>query len=110
MAAVVFTAVAAHATTLGELLKAAESNNVDRQISLEQRHRAATELEAAWWSLAPSLTAQGGYTYNQYEALLPKRLVDPTADPTATVPLIPHNQLNGLLRFELPLIDTARWF
>ncbi|MFL5318426.1 MAG: TolC family protein, partial [Myxococcaceae bacterium] len=110
MAAVFFTAVAAHATTLGELLKAAESNNVDRQISLEQRHRAATELEAAWWSLAPSLTAQGSYTYNQYEALIPKIVIDPTADPREKVALVPHNQLSGLLRFEVPLIDTTRWF
>ncbi len=95
---------AARATTLGELLKAAEDYNVDQRISRVQRERAATELQAAWSSLTPSVTAQATWTNNQYPVEI---ALGPGAPP---ITITPANQFDGVLRFELPLIDTQRWF
>ncbi len=93
---------------LKSFLDAAESANVDQRITVEARNRAAAEYRAAWSALLPSLTAQAGWTHNQYDAV--------TQFPDSTSPtglrelvIIPKNQLDASLRFELPLIDTQRW-
>ncbi len=94
----------ARAASLKELLEAAERNNVDRRISAEQRRRAATELSQAWSSLLPSVAAQGSWTHNQYTSEVQ---LGPGRDP---IVIVPRNQLDALVRVELPLVDTARWF
>ncbi|MDQ3264138.1 MAG: TolC family protein [Myxococcota bacterium] len=95
---------AAPAATLKEVLAASEQHNVDRQISAQQRLRAAAEFRQAWSMMLPSLTAQGTWTHNQ-------RVVEFTLAPgTDPIVITPQNQLDGILRVELPLIDTGRWF
>lgn len=94
----------ARATSLKELLAAAEEKSLERRISLEQRKRAAAEYGQAWSGFFPSATVQGGWTYNQYPAVVS---VSPGAP---SIVITPRNQLEGLIRFELPLLDTSRWF
>jgi outer membrane protein TolC len=100
---IVALAVPAHATTLKELLDAAEKANVDRRISAEQRRKAGAELWQAWTALLPSLSAQGSWTNNQFPA---EFALGPGAP---TIVITPKNQLDFIGRVELPLIDTTRW-
>ncbi|MEW5738510.1 MAG: TolC family protein [Myxococcota bacterium] len=112
-------------------LESAETQNVDRQISIEQKERARAEYRQAWTSLLPALTASGGWTHNQYDAVfdqpavdsmtgLPKQCqtdADCGADQTCgatrvcqvKLTIVPKNQLDANLRFELPLINTTTW-
>lgn len=90
-------------TTLTDVLAAAKKQNVDRRLSTEQRRQAAAQYRAAWTALLPSLTAQAGWTYNQYPAIV-------QIPGAGELTIIPENQLDGTLRAELPIIDTTRWF
>ena len=93
--------------TLKEFLDAADGQNIDRRISAEQRIGAAAQLTQAWSALLPSLTAQASWTHNQYPAIVTL----PTGATTSTkITIIAEDQLDALLRVDLPLIDTARWF
>jgi outer membrane protein TolC len=56
--------------------------------------------------LVPSLSASGGWTHNQYEAVVSLPNGDGT---TRTITIVPKNQLEATLRAELPLIDVAKW-
>ncbi len=94
-------------STLKEFLDSADTQNIDRRISLEQRQGAAAQLTQAWATLFPSLTAQGSWTHNQYAA----EVSLPTGPTTTTkLTITPADQLDGILRVDLPLIDTTRWF
>lgn len=94
--------------TLARFLEAADSANVDRRISIEQRNRAAAEHRQAWTALFPSLTAQASWTHNQYEATA--NFPNPATGQVTKLVIVPGDQLDGVLRFDLPLIDTGRWF
>lgn len=117
---------APEASALKDFLQGADEMNVDRRLSREQVRRAAAEYQQAWMGLLPSLTATAGWTHNQYVAelntarslqplldLLPPGVID--ADKLAEIQnqpstvIIPKNQLDAALRFELPLIDPNRW-
>ncbi len=87
--------------TLPQLLEAAEKNNIDRRVSVEQRARADAEFRQAWTGLLPSLTVQGAWTHNEIETSI-------TQGPV-TIVISPLDQLDGTLRLDLPLIDTTRW-
>lgn len=105
MAMVLAATGARAADGLQQFLDAAEQQNVDRKISVEQRNRAAAEFRQAWTALLPTLSASGSWTHNQYNAEL-------TINPITgeKVVIIPYDQLDGVIRFDLPLIDTGRWF
>ncbi|MFZ5444523.1 MAG: TolC family protein [Myxococcota bacterium] len=96
---------ASAAETVQQFLDAAEQQNVDQKISIEQRNRAAAEFRQAWTAMLPSLTAQGAYTHNQYNAEI-------TINPITMekVVIIPYDQFDAALRIDLPIIDTTRWF
>jgi outer membrane protein TolC len=102
--ALVVTSFSAQAAGLKELLEAAEKNNVDRRISRELRRKSAAEFNQAWSAMLPSLAAQGSWTHNQY----PVEVGIFPGQPKLVI--TPRNQLDGILRAELPLIDTGRWF
>ncbi len=113
--AVSLTAVAQtpRGSSLKDFLDAADQQNLDRRISAEQRIGAAAQLTQAWTAMLPSLTAQASWTYNQYDAVItiPTGEISATGMPvTRTATITPHNQLDGILRVDLPLIDTTRWF
>ena len=86
-------------------LEAAGQQNVDRRISIEQRNRAAAEYRQAWTALLPSLSASGGWTHNQYNAEI---TLNPVTGQKAVI--VPFDQFDAAFRFEVPLIDTTRWF
>jgi outer membrane protein TolC len=131
MAAVVaLGAAAAQAQQAGlkELLQSAEQRNVDQRITAEARAKAMADYDAAWMALFPSLTTQASYTRNQYEVALDlaastNGLLQLTSQlfvmkpgvpgvPTiASSPLVisPYDQLDAIVRVDLPLIDTTRW-
>lgn len=96
--------MSAQAEDVKTFLDAAEQGNVDRRISIEQRNRAAAEYRQAWTSLFPSLSASAGWTHNQYPALFKNPLTG------QDVVIIPTDQFDAALRFDLPLIDVQRWF
>ncbi|MBL8953893.1 MAG: TolC family protein [Myxococcaceae bacterium] len=105
LAVMLLTAGVAQAATLKELLDAADKQNVDRRVSAEQRDRAAAEYRQSVASLFPALSAQGSWTNNQYPASFPNPM-----NPSQTLTIIAENQLDAQFRFDLPLIDTTRWF
>lgn len=119
LAVLMMTASAAQAATLKELLDSADQLNLDRRISAEVRERAEADYRTAWTSLLPSLTAQGGWTHNQYAATLRQFVYDDNADVVrdpmgnpvrVSVTIVAQDQFDGSFRFDLPLIDTGRWF
>lgn len=101
----VLVSVSAQAENVKTFLDAAEQGNVDRKISIEQRNRAAAEYRQAWTSLFPSLSASAGWTHNQYNAEI---TLNPVTGEKAVI--IPYDQFDATLRFDLPLIDVQRWF
>lgn len=96
------------AQSVKSFLDAAEEHNVDRRISVEQRNRAAAEFRQAWTSLLPSLSASGGWTNNQYAA--ETNFPNPATGSVTKLVILPKDQFDANFRFELPLIDTQRWF
>ena len=113
----------AQPTTVKEFLAAADAQNVDRRISIEQREKAVAEYRQAWTAMLPSLTLQGAWTRNQKEVSLDIagqltplltpvfQAVHVTPPDTASSPTVitPLQQLDATLRVDLPLIDTTRW-
>lgn len=110
--------LSASAQSVKSFLDAADQQNVDRRISIEQRNRAAAEYRQAWTALLPSVSAQGGWTHNQYEAGvdLPKKdadgntIIENGKPLTTRAVIVPFDQFDANFRFEVPLIDTTRWF
>jgi outer membrane protein len=99
----------AEPTTLKTFLAQADENNVDRRLTMEQRARAEADFRAAWTALLPSLSASAAWTHNQFAASFEQR--NPmTGALLANIVIIPQDQLDATLRFDLPLIDTTRWF
>ena len=63
-------AAPAFAQPLQAFLEAAERSNLDTRTSVQARERAQADFAQAWGGLLPSLTANGGWTHNQYEAIV----------------------------------------
>ncbi|MBX7100899.1 MAG: TolC family protein, partial [Myxococcaceae bacterium] len=104
--AVLFLASGGWAQSLGAFLQAAGQQNLDVQLSAESTRRAGAEKGQSWGALLPSLTASGGWTHNQYEAVL----TIPTGATTSnTVTVIPRDQLDAQLKAEVPLVDLSKW-
>lgn len=97
---------AAQPVTVRDFLVAADENNVDHRISLEQREKAVWEFHQAWTALLPSATVQGAWTHNQYKAEIPAGAFGPGS---SAITISPYNQADGVLRFDLALVDTTRW-
>lgn len=111
-------------------LDAAETENVDRLMAIEAKAKARADYNAAWTGLLPSVSASGGWTNNEFPAVLPTGPAMPIAlcqtdadcgsgeicgDVNGTklcqtaLTVIPRNQLDANFRAELPLLDTTRW-
>lgn len=119
IATLLLVASTSQAATLKELLDSAQRNNVDQRISAESRNRAEADYRTAWASLLPSLSAQGVWTHNQYEAGFDQPIIGDDGNPiigpdgrptTRRLTIIAKNQLDATFRIDLPLIDTTRWF
>lgn len=110
IAAVVLSAgqsFATDAVELSQFLEAADQQNIDRRMTAEVHKRSVAEFRQAWTSLLPSLSASASWTHNQYEAAatLPNGMGGSTK-----LVIQPFDQFDGVLRFDLPLVDTTRWF
>src|SRR6185436_17043191 len=112
-------ATSVQAADLKQLLEAADSQNVDKRISMEQRRRAAAEAVQAWTTLLPTLTVQGGWTHNQYGAFFdrPRQdkmgnylnadnmvVLDPRQAAIDTFVITPYQQYDAVFRVDVPMI------
>lgn len=100
-------ALPAHATTLKELLALADTQSVERRMSLETRQKAAAEFNQAWSALLPALTlgpVQNGWMHNQFPTQVRLRPDGPVAV------ISPIDAFDATVVLQLPLIDTGRWF
>jgi outer membrane protein TolC len=131
MAALLSQAALAQWAPLKAHLDAAETENVDRRLAAEQKARARGEYDAAWTGLLPTLSASGGWTHNQFDAVFSQPVVDAStglpracmsdancgANQTCSatrmcqqrLTIVPKDQLDAVLRFEVPLINTSTW-
>lgn len=95
----------AEPATLKSFLEASDAQNLDRRITLEQREKAEAEYRQAWTALLPSFLASVTWTHNEKEVAF---ALNPLM-PDSKIVLTPYNQFDGILRVDLPLIDTTRW-
>lgn len=94
-------AAPALAQPLQAFLEGAERANLDTRTSVQAREKAQADFAQAWGGLLPSLTASGGWTHNQYDAVI--------SFPGQTITIIPKDQLDATLKAEVPLLDATRW-
>lgn len=86
--------------TLGEYLAAAKKNNPQRRISRADVLNAEAARTEALAAVLPTVSAQGNYTWNQYET---KVKVGPAATDVAIIS--PHEQRDASLSARVPLFD-----
>lgn len=91
---------------LTAFLESAQTRNVDARIAHEAAGSARASFDQQWGVLLPSLSANGGYTRNQYAATVD---IPTGATSTQTITIIPRDQLEATLKAEVPLIDVAKW-
>jgi outer membrane protein TolC len=97
----------AHAQSLGQFISASDEKNVDSRLGAVATLKARSEAGQAWGALLPALTANGGWTHNQYPAIV---TLPTGATTTQTVTIVPKDQLDATLKAEVPLLDASRWF
>jgi len=100
--ALVASTTASAQVTLEQMLDAADKSNVDRRQAAEVRRRSEAEFRQAWTGFIPSVTATGAYVHNEFPTLLNFG--------GQTITIVPSDQLDGVVRIEVPLIDVARWY
>lgn len=94
------------AQPLSAFLEAAEQHNVDERLAVQSTTSAQASFGQQWGGLLPSLSANGGYTRNQFSAVIDI----PSGPNTSTkVTIIPQDQLEATFKAEVPLIDVSRW-
>lgn len=87
---------------LDAFLASARATNPDnREAAATERQRRA-EVDASTGRLLPTLTGQGTWTHNQYEAAFAQ-----PGGPTLTI--TPKNQLDGSVTLGVPLVDVGAW-
>jgi outer membrane protein TolC len=96
----------AGAQSLETFLGAADRSNLDTRSSAQSRERAEAEFGQAWGALLPSLTANGGWTHNQYDAVI---TIPTGATTSTTATIIPKDQFDATFKVEVPLIDATKW-
>lgn len=104
--AILALAPTARAQSLPELIAAARAHAPSlRAWSATARQRGA-ELDAARWSLLPSLEARAGYTRNAYEVTVE---VPAAGGGTQAAPIQRLDQLDASVTLRVPLVDVEAW-
>jgi outer membrane protein len=103
---VVLVPALAWAQPLGAFLEAADRANLDGQLAAEATASARAGFDQQWGGLLPALSANGGYTRNQFEAIVD---VPTGSSSTQRITIIPRDQLEATLKAEVPLVDVSRW-
>ncbi len=99
-------ALPASAQSLEQFLDSAQQHNVDARLAREATVRAGADFGSAWGGLLPTVTANGGWTHNQYDAVI--ELPD-SATTTKKITITPIDQLDATVKIEVPLIDASKW-
>lgn len=92
---------------LDEFLASARTQSFDQREAAAVTEQREAERSQAWSRIAPSFTATGSYTRNQYEALA--RVPSATGGAPTVVTITPKDQLEGTLTVTLPLVDVGAW-
>lgn len=97
---------AARGQPISAFLAEAERANVDARLAEEAQVSARATFDQRWGALLPTLSANGGYTRNQFEAV-----AQIPSGPTSTqrIVIAPFDQWEATLKAELPLIDVSKW-
>jgi outer membrane protein TolC len=106
MLASLVTALGAQAQPLEAFLDSAGQHNVDNRLAREASVRAGADLGSSWGALLPALTANGGWTHNQFDAVI---TLPDTATTTKKVTITPLDQLDATVKVEVPIIDATKW-
>jgi outer membrane protein TolC len=96
------------AASLSDFLDSASKANIDQRLVLQQAERADAEFKQAWMSLFPSLTATATWTHNQFAATA--NFPNPQTGMSTQLVIVPQDQIDGILRFDVPLVNTSVWF
>ncbi len=98
----------AHGTQpLEEFIAGATTHGFDARESSAVREEREAEADTSLGALLPSFTARGMYTRNQYQ-VAPTLPVDAFGN-TQRFVIEKHNQLDGLLQIDVPLVDIANY-
>lgn len=96
----------AGAQPLTAFLEAAEQRNLDGRLAEQATVSAQATFGQQWGGLLPALSANGGYTRNQFPAIVEL----PSGQTSATtITIIPRDQLEATFKAEVPLVDVSRW-
>lgn len=87
-------------------IQRARSTSFDAREQKETLKQRSFEKDATLGRLLPGVTAQGIYTFNQYEAAIPAGTFP---GQTEAGVIVPQNQLDGILRVDVPLINLANF-
>lgn len=99
-----FPMTAAALPPLGQVVDAAEEHAFDARVAETTVRRADADRAEATSRLLPSFTATGTYAHNQYDGVA--RIPDGTGGYVQAT-FVAHDQLDGTLSLELPLLDVA---
>lgn len=92
----------AGAQPLERFLESADRANFDTRASAQARAKAASDFTAAWGALLPSVKVSGGYTRNQFDAVV-------TIPGANSIVIVPRDQLEASVRIEVPLLAPSKW-
>ncbi|WP_394829244.1 TolC family protein [Pendulispora albinea] len=87
---------------LETFLAGARATNPDNREAAATLRQRRAELDVATGRLLPSLTGQGTWVHNQYEAVFQA----PTGE---SLTIQPKNQLDGYVTLAVPLVDVGAW-
>jgi len=102
---VAFAAQASALQPVDEFLRAARTGSADNAEARAARRQVRAEADAALGRALPSLSLRGEYTRNELESTL--TFPDPAGGPATAVTLTPRDQLDGIARLDVPLVDLA---
>jgi outer membrane protein TolC len=94
---------------LNEYLRAADGHSRSLQITRAQLEEQQAQVQQAISGLTPALQIQGGYTRNQYQALLtlPNTLLGIPAPGSTTIQIQPYDQWQGTVGLNVPLVEPT---
>lgn len=94
---------------LSEFVRSAKSRNFDAREQAAVVTQRDEEASQMWWKLAPTVTATGTYTHNEYAAIATIPVGNPAAGQTQSVTIMAQNQLDAVFTASLPIVDVGSW-
>lgn len=94
---------------LSEFVQTAKARNFDAREQAAVLAQRDEEASQAWWKLAPTVTATGTYTHNEFAAIATIPVGNPAAGQTQSVTIMAQNQLDAIFTASLPIVDVGSW-